>query len=151
MRYLKTYKIFESIEDGLDKEDTKNVFESYINWNMIHNLKDIALEYLDNGLTLIVRIRYNDEAYHKEKYTNIIYTICFKHECDVSTFSTPSFNIYNLEPIDKSRIQYHIFIVNKDVDTMKKETSEVIEILGDMYPEIKNNLFPVIKPETLKK
>jgi hypothetical protein len=147
MKYLKAYKIFES----LDKEDTKNVFEPYINWNMIYDLKDLALEYLDRGLTLIVRVRYNDEVYHKEKYTNIIYTICYKHESSASTFSTPSFNIYDLEPIDKSRVLYQISIVDKNSDRMEKETSEVIEILREMYPEIKNNLLSVIKPETLKK
>lgn len=35
MRYLKTYKLFESI--GFTESDIKDVFESYINWDLIRD------------------------------------------------------------------------------------------------------------------
>ena len=50
MKYLKPYKIFES-ESYLDNES--------INWDLINDAKDLALDYLDGGLELEYKIDYN--------------------------------------------------------------------------------------------
>ena len=51
MRYLKSYKLFESKEESyLDNTS--------INWEVINSAKDLALEYLDNGSELEFNIDY---------------------------------------------------------------------------------------------
>ena len=49
MKYLKPYKIFES-ESYLDNES--------INWDLINDAKDLALDNLDEGLSLEYKVDY---------------------------------------------------------------------------------------------
>ena len=141
MKHLKAYNIFESIEDGLDLLDTKEVFEPYINWNMIYDLKDLALEYLDTGFELVVRIRYNipkDVKERNDEFGNVenVWTLCYTHQSDNFTFLYPSSNVYDLEPIDKNNIEYFITLV-KDYYLHKEETNELVEEIKVRYPELK--------------
>jgi hypothetical protein len=47
MKHLKSYKLFES------NNQTENFFRDKINWDLINNLKDLSLEYLDDGGKLL--------------------------------------------------------------------------------------------------
>lgn len=47
MKHLKSYKLFESTNQ------TENFFRDKINWELIETIKDLSLEYLDDGSKLV--------------------------------------------------------------------------------------------------
>lgn len=67
MKYLKLYEAYQ-IDD-----DIKDV----INLRMLEDIKDMALEYIDNGLTLKITI----EIYHNGKFYN--YYLLFNHKTEI--------------------------------------------------------------------
>lgn len=57
---MKYIKLFES-KDYMDEKEIEAIFKSHINWKMIEDIKDMALEYFDNRMVLYIDIsvRYN--------------------------------------------------------------------------------------------
>jgi hypothetical protein len=143
VKYLKYYKLFESIEDGLSKDDVKNVFESYVNWNLISDAKVLCLEYLDEGLDLVILIKYNISKEDRQKNPNFylvenVWSLDLSHEKEVSSWHLPSDNIYELEPIDSKSIEYFIYL-RKDYDLQRNETVDIIESILSRYPNANIN------------
>ena len=132
MKYL---KLFESV--GCSEEDTEKVFKPYINWDMISDLKELSLDYLDDGFILRIRVKYETPKTLASLLADHVYLLDFKQSALTSRFSVPNHNVYNLEPIDKRFINYYIFIPMLD----KQKVKNIVEILSEMYPEIKDNLF----------
>lgn len=53
MKYLKTYnQINESDEFESNRDEIKSFFENKINWDLINDLKDLSLEFIDEGCRL---------------------------------------------------------------------------------------------------
>jgi len=143
MKYLKKYKLFESIEDGLSKDDVKNVFESYVNWNLISDAKELCLEYLDEGLDLVILIKYNIPKEDRQKNPNFylvetFWSLDLSHKKQISSWHLPSDNIYELEPIDPKSIEYFIYL-RKNYDLQRNETVDFIESLLNRYPDANIN------------
>jgi hypothetical protein len=136
MKYLKTYRLFESIGDGLSKEDVKNVFESYINWDLISDTKHLSMEYLDDGLDLVIIIKYKlSEDFN---LVENVWSLDLSHEKEVSSWHLPSDNVYELEPIDSKSIEYFIYL-RKDYDLQRNETVDIIESILSRYPNANIN------------
>ena len=145
MKYLKSYKLFESIEDGLSKEDVKNVFESYVNWNLIYDAKDLCLEYLDEGLRLVILIKYNIPEEDRQRNPNFylvetFWSLELSHKEEVSSWHLPSDNVYELEPINQKSIEYFIYL-RKDYDLQREQTLELIESILTRYPDANLGVF----------
>lgn len=127
MKYLKTYKLFEST--GFTESDIKDVFESYINWDLIRDAQDMSLEYLDEGMKFNLEITYDD--YY-------IYYMRFSNDANLSEWKIGMMNDltegpYELEPIDKSKLIYQ-FYLTKDGLYNKSANEELESRIKEAYP-----------------
>lgn len=128
MKYLKTYKLFESI--GFTESDIKDVFEPYINWDLIRDAQDMSLEYLDEGMKFNLEITYDDKYY--------IYYMRFSNDENFSEWKIGMMNdltegLYELEPIDKSKLIYQ-FYLTKDGLYNKSADEELESRIKEAYP-----------------
>ena len=121
MRYLKPYKIFES-ENYLDNES--------INWDLINNAKDLALDKLDEGLSLDYKV-----DYIRGGGLNPIIIGEYSHEKDKLDWKWKG----NSDLIE-DYISYSFFYnkVDNYVD-YAEESEELIDTLKVMFPDAKIN------------
>ncbi len=131
MKYLKNYKLFEFQISRFDESDVNDVFEAYINWKLIEDAKDMALEYIDDGMSLGVEISY---------INHYVYHIRYNHKETYSEWISDSFNNltegpYELEPIDRNKIIYQ-FYLEKDDGMIDKESDKELELrVKEAYPD----------------
>lgn len=141
MKYLKKYKIFElQIGLGFEESDVQEVFEPYINWKLISDAKDMALDYLDTGMCLNLEITYNE--YTSSKFSCLdrnymVYFMRYDHSEYKSNWMIGQFNNltegpYDLEPIDKSKIVYKFYFVG---DEKSQADDELQSRLKEAYPD----------------
>ena len=72
MKYLKGYcEVNESSYGPIGLEETKEIYSQFINWEMIEEAKDMALDYIDKGATLTLAVCAKD---------TIIYQLLFNHD-----------------------------------------------------------------------
>ncbi len=145
MKHLKRFN--EDIEDPFSEEAVKEVFESYINWNMIHDAKDLALELLDKGFILNIEVDYDEEI--------PIYTLKFSHSLNKGKFeyfkldNTYRFpdGVYSLEPVDVELITYNIYFTDGSfsgteiTDEINRLEANFKSELQDRYPKMEKNMF----------
>lgn len=132
MKYLKKYKLFERFEES----DTQNVFEPYVNWDMIETLKDMSLEYLDDGMTLKLEIIYLNQFIAYD-FDRSFYFMKYNHgklnsswNC---TFDDLTEGPYELEPIKPNYITYKFYLIKIGEITVKS-THELRSRMKDAYP-----------------
>lgn len=130
MKHLKTYKIFELQISGFDESDIKDVFEPYINWNLVRDVEEMSLEYIDDGMMLSLEVTY-DKSYY-------IYHMRYDHSGSTSAWMTGSFNDltegpYELEPIDKTKMVYQFYLTKNDM-IQKEADNELESRIKESYP-----------------
>ena len=127
-----------NINEVYNKEHNEEIFKPVMRWDLIQDLKDMSLEYLDKNNRLELNISYRS----KVRLINII-TILFSHDeyrdmwnpipeyC--AKFPNPNRLVYIIS-IDKPRIKNGEWTGwwDKDVDA----TSEILERIIGMYPEM---------------
>lgn len=125
MKYLKTFEGIEPIkliEDYLSK---------MINWDMIKDIKDMALEYLDDGYELGIHIKnYTlDDVFHR-----MIYTIEYSHD----RYDEDWVDLHGLFYIGDN-IEYRIFLMidkgwPSKIKYDKDMSLELISRIKEAYP-----------------
>ena len=119
MKYIKYYKLFEA-----------NDIDQLINWEMINDIKDMSLEYLDDGYRLIIIVYYRIPVGNRLEE---IYSLVYDH----STNKEEKLNIDNMN-INKKYIKYHITL-HKKVDNYhiydNTKTIELHERIMSAYPK----------------
>ena len=114
MRYIKSYKIFESFEES----DVQDVFEPYINWELVRDVQEMSLEYIDGGMILNLEITYGKyESVLKPPF--YIYHMQYNHNSikrtwKISGLESLTEGPYELEPIDKSEMVYQFYLVDEN-------------------------------------
>ena len=143
MRYLKSYKIFESFEES----DVQEVFEPYINWELVRDVQEMALEYIDGGMILNLEITYGKyESVLKPPF--YIYHMQYNHDGIKRTWKPESFNNltegpYELDPIDKIEMVYQFYLVNERGLYSKEEDKELESRIKEAYPNENINLYTI--------
>lgn len=126
--------------------DIKTKFESFINWDLLEDAKDMSLEYLDDGYTLVITINYRvmnkhtmpiSETYHK------LYTLRYNHSSSAGKWH--SYLPFKLDDVDVDKISYHIDLENRvysrGFDKNKHEYNKnIIERLKLAYKDISDNI-----------
>lgn len=164
MKYLKS--IFEHNKDyeNNSAEAMKDVFESYIDWNMIQDVVDMASDYIDDNCILHILIDYYAT---KENFGSIINISSFEHDMNNRSNVYHNLNrrnqkhlnlidgIYELEPIDKNKITYQIYLtqiskMSMDASRgevtwdfpvlMQKYSIDLVERVLDAYPDMKSQI-----------
>lgn len=137
MKYLKSYKIFESFEES----DVQEVFEPYINWELVRDVKEMSLEYIDDGMILNLEISYGKyESVLKPPF--YIYHMQYNHDGIIKNWKPESFGQltegpYELEPIDKSEMVYQFYLVDGVVRNgayCPSEDKELESRIREAYP-----------------
>ena len=133
MRYLKLYEWYKSAVVDRSPKQVEELFSPYINWEMIQDVKDLSLEYLDKGITLELYISV-DEV--------VIYEMYFNHDINKSNYK---WNRTQQDDVDA--IEYYFdFLPVKRMDNtfsveMRREVNEdlfeFVDILKSMYPDEK--------------
>lgn len=103
MKYL---KLFEGYDGWYTEKECINLLKSNIDWNMIEDVKDMSLEYIDLGMTLNMNIRYSDY----NNYVNVVYFLVFDHNVNKSDWLNLKIkkNTFN-----KDNIMYGFYLFNK--------------------------------------
>ena len=125
---MKHLRIFEDFED----EDFEGFYTTFINWDLIADVKDMALEYIDNNMLL--RITVCDK--------NIfIYINTFTHTTDTKKWNPLNTTIECIDDLGSVDISYVIYLrnwVSDDDRSINEESSnELISRLQEAYPEEK--------------
>lgn len=130
MKHLKSYKLFELQISGFDESDVKDVFESYINWNLIEDTKNMSLEYIDEGMSLGVEISYINHYVYYIRYDHTgIY-----NEWEPGSFNNLTEGPYELEPIDRNKIIYQFYLEKNGM--IEKESDKELELrVKEAYPD----------------
>jgi len=143
MRYLKSYKIFESFEES----DVQEVFEPYINWELVRDVQEMSLEYIDGGMILNLEISYGKyESVLKPPF--YIYHMTYNHDGIKRTWKPESFNTltegpYELEPIGKSEMVYQFYLVNERGLYSKEEDKELESRIKEAHPNENINPYTI--------
>ena len=144
MRYLKSYKIFESFEES----DVQEVFEPYINWELVRDVQEMALEYIDGGMILNLEITYGKyESVLKPPF--YIYHMQYNHNSikrtwKISGLESLTEGPYELEPIDKSEMVYQFYLVDENTGLYcSDEDKELESRIKEAYPNENINLYTI--------
>ena len=137
MNHIIKYKIFENVEE------IKNIFYPIINWDMIQDIKQMSLEYLDEGLALRLSVRNGGEKYRNSKpiwrmqftHRNDYHNRDFDNQHSINYRINPGnyegwYNAYKGEEIN---IIYNILLRSNE----KRHYTETLELIGrirDAYP-----------------
>lgn len=138
MKYLKIFnetlesKVFELQISGFEESDIQDVFEPYINFELIKDAQDMSLDYIDDGMTLNLEITYDDIYY--------FYYMRYNHSGPVSSWMVGFVNNltegpYELEPIDKSKIVYLFYFNGSDRKIKQEANNELESRLREAYPD----------------
>ena len=135
MRYIKSYKIFESFEES----DVQDVFEPYINWELVRDVQEMSLEYIDGGMILNLEITYGKyESVLKPPF--YIYHMQYNHNSikrtwKISGLESLTEGPYELEPIDKSEMVYQFYLVDENTGLYcSDEDKELESRIKEAYP-----------------
>ena len=115
MKYLKIFEEFTT-------NDVKYIFEKHIDWDFIKDVRDMALDYIGDDLTLVVSVDYKAvlEKYvnYKPVNTNATFTILkysynhnnesFNWHNEIGSYLNVD-NFYNSNKVTEDRIYYKIF------------------------------------------
>lgn len=138
MKYLKKYKIFESSEH----------FESMVNMNLIQDIKDLSLDYLDDGYI----ISYVVKSIHPEfvDYTLLTGRLSTSDELNSSLSKWEHWTNYKPEYIDEVKesinkygLTYFFRLKEKKEGsllrllTMKDAQLDILSRIRGMYPNEK--------------
>jgi hypothetical protein len=142
MKYIKLYKIFESSLGLLDDMpiDIKDLFSNHINYDLIQEMKDLSLEYIDDGYTLYYSIYVNDGKVLNNSW-KLLLNAEFNHEIDKIIYNT-YFNMdNNFNRLGKISIGYSVGIsyksitFNNEKDFQRKIYEEdLLRQLKNIYP-----------------
>ena len=151
MRYLKKYKIFESSEP-------EDYFKKIVNLKLIEDLKDLCLEFLDNGYKLTYQVRIGNSGYivmfghlqlknnkipdgittAEEEYLELRNSEINKFEKWTNFYPEHFEKAKELLKINSIVYLFRIYGVedgnNMDHNINKEAQSEVLERLRGMYP-----------------
>lgn len=131
MKYIKLYEAF-------DKDLICDKIDSFINHNLINNLCDMALEYIDDGFMLSLSILSIDGLN--------LYYMNFSHDENYIRTIRDMYEDYDnrrisLNEISISGIKYFIYLYKEreeSIDLLSGEaiTKELISRLGEAYPDV---------------
>ena len=151
MKYLKKYKIFESSEH----------FESMVNMNLIQDIKDLSLDYLDDGyiISYVVKSIHNYPTFswtHPEfvDYTLLTGRLSTSDELNSSLSKWEHWTNYKPEYIDKVKesinkygLTYFFRLKEKKEGsllrllTMKDAQVDILSRIRGMYPNEKIEIY----------
>ena len=139
MKHIKTYKLY---EDVLNSEEVSSLFKPMIDWDLISDVKDMSLEYLDNNMILVISIKtcistpslVNGYGYKS------IYLERFSHQKDSSGWSSIT-NIFDIKEVVGKNDLVYIFQLTTDNPKSKyyasiipDETKELVDRIKEYYP-----------------
>lgn len=146
MKYLKLYEKF--IHN--DEIRTEELFSPLIDWDMIENIKDMALEYLDYGKTLYINAHYKTDESSNRSYDVFknyvsggfyILMIEFTHHeyktkwSNISTLVNKINVIDYLKPLATSDNIYYSFYLSKyPHGPYVRDTKELAKRIKVAYP-----------------
>ena len=104
MKYLKS--IYETIESP-----SQSTLSQYIKWDMIEDVKDIALDALDEGYSLIVEVLYTtiNTKTNKSK-SHYIYRLIYDHKKTKESWTKQDW--YVNKKMSTANLQYKFRIIN---------------------------------------
>jgi hypothetical protein len=109
MKYLKTYESLGKFYGDSKNTDTHKL----INWNLIEDVKDMALEYIDDGYTLIIGVNIIQISRGKKiENTPVIYYLNYNHDKIEEHMDSDLFNYWSTQDkkiIDNIIVDYSIF------------------------------------------
>lgn len=128
MKYIKTY---EALEVG---NLVRAELARHINWRMIEDVKDMSLEYLDDGFYLRFVIVLENAAHNLNK----IYTIVHSHNARnvVNRWETSKLSLGAIENItDDIKIIYNVTLhKNSDNGLNLARTKALVSRASEAYP-----------------
>lgn len=135
MKYLRS--IYESID-----YPSKSALSQHIKWEMINDAKDMALDFLDEGYTLLIEAIYSTVSLRTSKTNcHYVYRLIFNHKKDREYWTKQDW--YVTKKISENNLNYRIRIVKLSscsytIDPVK--TFKFLTRLRSAYPTIKKKM-----------
>ena len=145
MKYLKQFN------EVFNKEHTQKVFESIIRWDMIQDVKDMSLEYLDMNMKLYLGVCYKSKVRLAD-----LYEINYTHGLNKSYWGPiPEYCAKFPNP---DKLLYSIIIYEPCMsdgwtryDRNEGATNEIVDRIREMYPEMKKNIYGEVVHQDTKR
>ena len=131
---MKHLKLFEEREIEYGDDVVKAKYSSHINWKMINDAKDMSLEYLDENLSLIIRIHNSNDHIANFAYSHIEYRIIWFDAPIKDVRLCYSFDFIPnriISDFDQKTGNFKLDILNK----LKLAKNEFISRIHDAYPK----------------
>lgn len=130
MKYLKTYEALTFYEV------TKDKISKSINWHIIQDIKDMSLEYIDDGYVLRIIVLMQSPPKSYVEYAYPVYCLFYDHgSVDEKYDYVERFDKGNIN-ISKIRYRVNIFPRNKGIDYDVELSVELASRVMEAYPEI---------------
>jgi len=137
MKYLKFFEALPKIL--IPKEEIEKFCTPLVNWDLIYDIKDISLDFLDNGYELYLSVDY----YYKY-YLSSLFCIQFNHQINITKWHDLTNIIksedFTLDYYKNVNFSYR-FALTKKWNYSKnkggyytKESNQILDIIKEMYP-----------------
>ena len=124
MRYIKIYENFE--------EDFDKIYTPLINWELIADAKDMALEYIDQNMLFKIIVCDQHTYVYANTFTHIT------NDKKWNPLNTPFESIRDLGGVD---ISYLIYLRDLTKSINEEASEELCSRLSEMYPDDKIELY----------
>lgn len=129
MKYIKAYEALTFYEV------TKDKISKAINWHIIQDIKDMSLEYIDDGYVLRIVVIMQSPIGSVE-YAYPVYCLFYDHgSADEEYDYVEKFNKVNIN-ISKIRYRVNIFPRSEGFDYDRELSVELASRVMEAYPEI---------------
>lgn len=132
MKYLRLF------EDLINKD----IIMNNIDWDMIQDIKDISLEYLDNGMQLLIYVEYYLMSKYGEYSTETMYVISFSHDKNLTDEEYRGDDCgIEIKDFNLQKIKYNVNLHKESGILDVKATNELRNRIRLAYPNILYGVF----------
>jgi len=137
---MKYIKLYEAYKLG-DEKRTEELFSSLIDWDMIENIKDMSLEYLDEGKILCIGIAYDEDKKKRDPWLQYYYRSPVNNDhIAYITFTHRNYNIkwikfYLEDKVTSDYISYNFYLYKEPNGPYIRNTNELVKRIKLAYPD----------------
>lgn len=138
MKIIKSFKLFESLEA---REEWIKSVDDNVNWDLVEDIKDKAIDYLDQGKSLKILIGRPTETLCVIHHSNNDDSKNYLYDDGISRFVTEKDRIfYSLSIFRQVELENGDIVAYRDTHDTLEFCDQVNRLVKSIYPEEENNV-----------
>ena len=138
MKIIKSFKLFESLEA---REEWIKSVDDNVNWDLVEDIKDKAIDYLDQGKSLKILIGRPTETLCVINHSNNDDSKNYLYDDGISRFVTEKDRIfYSLSIFRQVELENGDIVAYRDTHYTLEFCDQVNRLVKSIYPEEENNV-----------